>query len=999
MRFERASSLNVSFSRDSLHSAAHSAFDGETNTFLELLKQAHVAVAETDLSGRFIRVSSRWSEQLGYTKEELLGLSANDITHPDSKQATEEIISSLRGGARFSVIEKKYLRKDGSTFWANVTANSVRDDTGKISGFLVLSVDATSETRGRRLLASQDEALRLIIAKAPLAEILDCLINVIETESEGEAVGSILLLDLTTQRLRHGSAPSLPDAYNRAIDGIGIGADVGTCAAAAARNETVITPDIASDPNWTVFKSLPLGLGLQAAWSMPIRSADGSVLGTFGTYFRRCRAPTPQETETVAILAKTASLAIDRSNSEEILRCTTAETERKRRLYETIHSNTPDLLYVFDLAHRFTYANKALLAMWGRTWNDAIGKNCLELGYEPWHAAMHDREIEQVIATKEMIRGEVAFNGTNGRRFYDYIFAPVIGATGEVEAIAGTTRDVTDKRKAADLAKFLADLSRELSVLIDEKQIIRHTIERVGRQVVAHRCHFVECLEKENLIKISEDWSRDASPSAAGSYNLYDFGGSEWWKEYSKGDFSVDDTQTNPFTRAKAASYAAAGVRSYAVQPVRRTVQWTVTLTVTDTQPRTWSEAELRLLDEVAARVWPLVERARSEAILRIARDEALAASRAKDDFLATLSHELRTPLNPVLLIASEAASDTDLPAEVRANFEAIVNNIALEARLIDDLLDLTRIAHDKLTLELKVQDLRILVNKVVATLEHDLQEKKLCLNTQWETPLTLVLGDEMRLQQIFWNLLKNAVKFTPSGGCISIVTRLAEGRPDKLAVEIADTGIGMTTAELKKVFNPFAQGEHSERGRGNHYGGLGLGLAISRKVAELHFGTISARSAGTNQGTTFVVELPFAPTGSTLSLPTPSRDRPPPTKEPRARLRVLLIEDHELSRQTLARLLAIRNMDVTQAGNAAEALAKARTNDFHLVISDIGLPDMNGYDLMKILRERHGLRGIALSGYGMEADIARSREAGFADHLTKPIQVQILDQILEQFR
>src|SRR5581483_3398302 len=127
-----------------------------------------------------------------------------------------------------------------------------------------------------------------------------------------------------------------------------------------------------------------------------------------------------------------------------------AESDRLRRLYDTILSNTPDLVYVFDLNHRFTYANASLLRMWGKEWSEAIGKNCLELGYEPWHAAMHDREIEQVIATRRPIRGEVPFTGTNGRRFYDYIFVPVLGPDGTVEAIAGTTRDTTDRRQSED---------------------------------------------------------------------------------------------------------------------------------------------------------------------------------------------------------------------------------------------------------------------------------------------------------------------------------------------------------------------------------------------------------------------------------------------------------------------------------------------------------------------------------------------------------------------
>jgi PAS domain S-box-containing protein len=144
------------------------------------------------------------------------------------------------------------------------------------------------------------------------------------------------------------------------------------------------------------------------------------------------------------------------------------EPERLRRLYETVLSNTPDLVYVFDLEHRFAYANAALLQMWGRSWTEAIGRNCLELGYEPWHAEMHDREIDQVVATRQPIRGEVPFHGTNGRRIYDYIFVPIIGPDGEVEAVAGTTRDVTAQRQAANELQTLADTLAEADRRKDE---------------------------------------------------------------------------------------------------------------------------------------------------------------------------------------------------------------------------------------------------------------------------------------------------------------------------------------------------------------------------------------------------------------------------------------------------------------------------------------------------------------------------------------------------
>ncbi len=173
-----------------------------------------------------------------------------------------------------------------------------------------------------------------------------------------------------------------------------------------------------------------------------------------------------------------AALASGNSNDEhKALSQLSARVEQERRLYDTVLSNTPDLVYVFDLNHRFIYANKALLAMWGRTAQEAHGRNCLELGYEPWHAALHDREIDQVIATKQSIRGEVPFTGTNGRRIYDYIFVPVLGSNGEVEAVAGTTRDITERKQVEEkLEQMVADRTAELRGTIAELETFSYSI-------------------------------------------------------------------------------------------------------------------------------------------------------------------------------------------------------------------------------------------------------------------------------------------------------------------------------------------------------------------------------------------------------------------------------------------------------------------------------------------------------------------------------------------
>ncbi|HTV40182.1 MAG TPA: PAS domain S-box protein [Candidatus Sulfotelmatobacter sp.] len=364
-----------------------------------------------------------------------------------------------------------------------------------------------------------------------------------------------------------------------------------------------------------------------------------------------------------------------------------------------------------------------------------------------------------------------------------------------------------------------------------------------------------------------------------------------------------------------------------------------------------------------------------------------MAANRAKDNFLAALSHELRTPLNPVLLLASAGVRDANFPLQARLDFDTIRKNIELEARLIDDMLDLTRITRAKLTLDMKPVDVHIALHDAVGTVRADIDQKKIAMNLDLTADRPIVRGDAVRLRQIFWNVLKNAVKFTPEGGKISIQTRATPG--ERMVVIIADTGIGMDQAELERVFGAFAQGTH-------HFGGLGLGLAISRALVELHAGSIRAESGGKGRGATFSIELPLA---KEIELPAPLVVAPapaPPAKKTRMReIRILLVEDHEPTRASLTHLLSRRNYKVTPVGSLAEARSLVGKKKFNLLISDIGLPDGNGCDLMEELRKQSQLKGIALTGYGMEHDVNRSYAAGFAAHLTKPVRMESLDEAL----
>ncbi len=407
---------------------------------------------------------------------------------------------------------------------------------------------------------------------------------------------------------------------------------------------------------------------------------------------------------------------------------------------------------------------------------------------------------------------------------------------------------------------------------------------------------------------------------------------------------------------------------------------------------------------------------------LQQAKNTAEAANHAKDEFLAILSHELRTPLTPVLATVSMLQEEAGTSPALLRELHTIQRNVELEARLIDDLLDLTRITRGKLELHVTTVDMRPL-------LEHAVQSYLMthAARKGFKTSVTVepnaamhVQGDAPRLTQVLWNLLQNACKFTPEGGSVKVrvfneSAPLDHARAPDLVIEISDTGIGIDADQLPRIFTAFEQGE---RARTRVFGGLGLGLAISLAIAERHGGTLTAASRGRGQGATFTLRLPTVPapveapapadadglativpgaSASSVSVST-SADSAHQQTSPAAR--ILLVEDHPDTARQIGRLISREGHTVTAANSVGQALKLAAQQTFDLLVSDLGLPDGSGHDLMRQLASEHSFAGIALSGYGMEEDVRASLAAGFSLHLTKPIHwpelKKAMDELLE---
>jgi PAS domain S-box-containing protein len=382
--------------------------------------------------------------------------------------------------------------------------------------------------------------------------------------------------------------------------------------------------------------------------------------------------------------------------------------------------------------------------------------------------------------------------------------------------------------------------------------------------------------------------------------------------------------------------------------------------------------------EAVAQRSRNQVEHERMEHARAVARAE----SAAKDHFLAVLSHELRNPLSPILFTVEMLERGQVPPERVADAIGLIKRNLDLEVRLIDDLLDVSRITHRKLRLERQIVDLHDVVRDVADGVAADVERAGLTLSVELTAPQSCVDGDPARLRQIVWNLVSNAIRNTPPGGKIAVRTYDID---ECVALTVSDSGRGVAPDRLERIFEPFDQVDPPGRRRG----GLGLGLAICRGLVEAHGGRVSATSDGLGSGATFTVVLPTAtdvgrPAPEVPALPLPVR-----------RLRVLVVEDDGDAAEAMATVLGMRGHEVAVARSVDDAVAHSRES-FDVLVSDIGLPDGSGLDVMAALGRRGTLRGVALSGFGAPDDVQASLDGGFARHLTKPVHLDELVEVIE---
>ena len=597
---------------------------------------------------------------------------------------------------------------------------------------------------------------------------------------------------------------------------------------------------------------------------------------------------------------------------------------------------------------------------------------------------------------------------TRGAGWYSQGLATAIFVLAVLLLLAGliwwTAVSLNRTDRERDLAEgrlgVLVRVSELIRTVHDPDELSYAVAETVGTHLKARRCLFNETDVDRDLEIVHRDYC-DGAESVAGEHRISDYS-SITSREMELGNTVVNcDSKTDPRTAADYhRSYEATGERAYIAFPLLREGRWVASLWASVDEPRQWTNEEVRLLQTAAERTWTAVEKLRAEAererLLKSeqeARDAAEKANQLKDEFLATLSHELRNPLNVILGYSELLLRMPEIEASPRLikMGDALRRNAQSQSQLINDLLDLSRLQRGKISLNHETVSLAAIIDSAVETVRTDAAAKQIEIRLHVADQLLFVDGDRLRLQQIAWNVLNNAVKFTPPGGSIEIDLG-SDG--DSAVLLVTDTGQGIDAGFLPHVFEMFRQADGSNRRR---HGGLGIGLALVKQLVQLHRGTISAESEGPNKGSRFTIRLPLLREPASLTGTSPTSGAV--DLEVFARKSFLVVDDSEDTIAMLTELFRVAGAQVMTANNGADALRLAREHEFDVILSDISMPEMDGFEFLQQLRSidgREHVPVVAITGFGRNDDVARARAAGFYSHLTKPLNLKALSDVLQ---
>lgn len=1061
-----------------------------------ILDNTTLVIHLKDLDGKYLLVNKRFENLFHLTQQEIIGKTDHEIFPKDIADKFRANDIKVTEMATALELDEQAPHDDGIHNYIS-TKFPLYNLAGEIYCTCGISADITERKQIIQREKVRLNILEMVAQGTPMHDTLDTLVRLVESEMP-DTLCSILIIDETGDHLRVAAAPSFPDFYNEAIDGMSIGTGLGSCGTTAYENKTTIVEDIQQHPYWEQFAELAARAGLAACWSDPILDSQGQVLGTIAMYYRIPRAPKNEEVTLINQMTQLAGIVIERNANEQALRHSEEQLRTEKDFVNAIVEAAGPIVMVLDRNSCVVRFNHIAEKATGYSFEEIKGRPIWDFLIPPETINSCKNLFNELISGVEMGSHENELLLKDGsRRLFDLHNSLLKDAHGEVNYIVSKGYDITEARSSQ---RSLNEHKNELESLVAARTEKLEEITAYNRTLFeTSPVGLLLCSMDGNLIDInpyyldiigyteaeaknltywdltpkeysSQEQEQLRSLETTGHYGPYE-------KEYIHKDghrvpvllnglliernntqyiwSSVEDIserklmentlRTSETNLAHAQEIAHLG--SWYLDILNDRLSWSnetyrifgleLNSTISfesfiqclhpdevNYVRSSWEEAMLGKPYDIEHRIivdgkekWvrqqarvQFNENGKAYSCLGTVQDiselkkitqatqealtEAHRLAKVRSEFVANMSHELRTPLNAVLGLAKigERGVTTDTSEEkIRETFGLISDSGQHLLRLVDDILDFSKIEAGKLVLENQPFDLRNSIDNVTSMIRGQVEDKGLIFIVDIADELpSWVMGDALRLEQILLNLLSNAVKFTEKGE----VRLQAQGVDNKVQIQVIDTGIGMSDAQLDQLFKPFEQADTSTTRR---FGGTGLGLAISKNLAGMMRGDISVKTCF-NVGSEFILTLPLAQTK-----PASKPQKPMPfNKGKRLQgINILAAEDVELNRMVLNDMLGLEGAQITFGDDGLQALnllKEANKNTFDIVLMDIQMPVMDGYEAtQEMLKLYPNLPIIGLTAHALSEVKDRCLEVGMVDHITKPVDLDNLVMAIQR--
>jgi PAS domain S-box-containing protein len=950
-----------------------------------IVESSQDAIISKTLDSRIVSWNTGAEQLFGYTANEAIGRPITLLIPPERQDEERMILDRLRGGEHIEHYETVRVSKSARRIDVSLTISPVRDASGQIVGASKIARDVSARKRAERRLDAQNKVTQALADSTDVREAAPKILRALCALLDWQ-FATLWLLDERGSVLRcaetyQARSVHLP-RFEAATRDLVFERAVGLPGRVWAAGAPLWIADVTQDDNFPRL-AVAASEGLHAGAAFPILLND-AVLGVMDLFSVEVRDRDDVVVQVMASIGSQIGQFIERKRAEAALR---ASEERFRLMADAV----PSIIWTAAPDGTLTYANKRCFehcsvtpAEDARAWPELVPHpedrdRCVAA----WTTALRNGAPYEV---------DVRYRRHDGvHRWFVTRAVPLPGPSGEIVQWFGSSTDIDDRKHAEEKTQFLADASAALANLNDKESALQNVANlavdsfadlclvdvqsldgAVRRLAVSHvdpaKVEFVRDLDRRYPIRAS---------APHGVRRVLRTGEPEWAASMPD-ELLVDLAIDEDHLRAM----RSLGLRSYICVPLKSHGQVLGAITfVTAESGRTYGPGDVKAAEDLAHRTVIAIENVRLLASLK-------DADRRKDEFLAILSHELRNPLAPIRNAVQIFRARAGPIPEVQWATEVIDRQLHHMTRMIDDLLDVSRITQGKIDLRKEPVDLATIVNGAVET-SRPLVEK-------WGHELRVTIpprpihvdGDPTRLTQMVSNLLNNAAKYTPHGGRIGLT---ADQEGDQVTIQVKDNGIGIPADMLPHVFDLFTQVGGSGARSG---GGLGIGLTLVKRLTEMHGGSVVVRSDGPGKGSEFVVRVPAA---GTLGRKAPKDAESGPLPAP-TRVRLLVVDDNLDAADSLAMVLRIIGHEVETANDGIAAVGAAAAFHPDVILLDIGLPKMDGYDVARHIREQAGGADVilvALTGWGQEEDRHRSRAAGFDHHLTKPVDFKDLKKLL----